>query len=78
MDANNIQVALGGRFLIANYVYMAVCVHPDSVPEPERDRQSARRGRTARPVRSPTFQQDGNGSYTQWVGVVDVNLEKQF
>jgi hypothetical protein len=29
-------------------------------------------------VSLPTYQQDGNGSYTQWVGVVDINLEKQF
>ncbi|HEY5147209.1 MAG TPA: hypothetical protein VII82_10600, partial [Polyangiaceae bacterium] len=30
------------------------------------------------PVAQPTYQQDGNGQYTQWVGFFDVNLEKQF
>jgi long-chain fatty acid transport protein len=26
----------------------------------------------------PTYQQDGNGHYTQWIGILDVNVEKRF
>ena len=29
-------------------------------------------------VRFPTAQQDGNGNYTQWIGVFDGNIEAKF
>ncbi|HTB78874.1 MAG TPA: outer membrane protein transport protein [Polyangiaceae bacterium] len=77
MDANNIQMALGGRFLIANYVYMGLgYTQIQFLNRTVTDSQLAVANGQA--VSLPTFQQDGNGTYTQWVGVVDVNLEKQF
>ena len=77
MDANNIQMALGGRFLIANYFYLgAGYTQIQFLNRTVTDSQlSSVNGKT---VSLPTYQQDGNGSYTQWVGVVDVNVEKQF
>jgi long-chain fatty acid transport protein len=77
MDANNIQMALGGRFLIANYVYLGVgYTQIQFMNRTVTDSQLASvNGKT---VSLPTYQQDGNGTYTQWVGVVDINLEKQF
>jgi long-chain fatty acid transport protein len=77
MDANNIQMSLGGRFLIANYVYMALgYTQIQFLNRTVTDSQLAVANGQA--VSQPTLQQDGNGTYTQWVGVVDVNLEKQF
>jgi long-chain fatty acid transport protein len=77
MDANNIQMALGGRFLIANYVYLGLgYTQIQFMNRTVTDSQLASvNGKT---VQLPTFQQDGNGTYTQWIGVVDINLEKQF
>ena len=77
MDANNIQMSLGGRFLIANYVYLGLgYTQLQFLNRTVTDSQLAAVNGT--PVGQPTFQQDGNGTYTQWIGVVDVNLEKQF
>ena len=77
MDANNIQMSLGGRFLIANYVYFGLgYTQIQFLNRTVTDSQLAVANGVA--VQQPTFQQDGNGTYTQWIGVVDVNLEKQF
>jgi long-chain fatty acid transport protein len=77
MDANNIQMALGGRFLIANYAYLGLgYTQIQFLNRTVSDSQLA--VANGQPVSQPTLQQDGNGTYTQWVGVVDVNLEKQF
>jgi len=77
MDANNVQVSLGGRFLIANYVYFGIgYTQIQFMNRTVTDSQLATANGKA--VSQPTFQQDGNGTYTQWIGVVDVNLEKQF
>ncbi len=76
MDGDNIQASLGGRFLIANYVYMGLgYTQIQFLNRTVTDSELAANGQA---VSQPTFQQDGNGTYTQWVGVVDVNLEKQF
>jgi hypothetical protein len=29
-------------------------------------------------AQTPTQQQDGGGRYTQWIGILDVNVEKRF
>jgi long-chain fatty acid transport protein len=77
MDGNNVGVSLGGRFLIANYVYLAASyTQLQFLNRTVTDSQlSSVNGKT---VSLPTYQQDGNGQYTQWVGFFDVNLEKQF
>jgi long-chain fatty acid transport protein len=77
MDANNVQMSLGGRFLVANYVYVGLgYTQIQFMDRTVTDSQLAEVNGKA--VQQPTYQQDGNGTYTQWVGVVDINLEKQF
>jgi long-chain fatty acid transport protein len=76
-DANNIQVALGGRFFIAHWMHLGVGYEQiQFMNRTVTDSQLAVKNGV--PVQLPTLQQDGNGSYTQWIGVLDVNLEKQF
>jgi long-chain fatty acid transport protein len=77
MDGNNISGSIGGRFLIANYVYFAASyTHLQFVNRDVTTSQLA--SVDGKPVSLPTAQQDGNGQYTQWVGFFDLNLEKQF
>jgi long-chain fatty acid transport protein len=72
-DANNYQGAIGGRFLVANYLYVAASW--TQIMYQSRDT-------TGKSVVSyyqyPTQQADGGGKYTQWIGLFDLNLEKQF
>jgi long-chain fatty acid transport protein len=73
MDADNIDGALGGRFLIANWFYLAVSyTHLQFL---NRDNTGSSNLANAQ---FPTRQQDGGGRYTQWVGLVDLNAEKSF
>jgi long-chain fatty acid transport protein len=76
-DANNIDSALGGRFLIANGLHLAVSYNQlQFMNRTVTDSQlSVVNGKT---LSQPTYGEDGNGTYTQWIGVVDVNLEMQF
>lgn len=77
MDGNNVTASLGGRFLIANYVYLAASyTQIQFFDRNVTDSQLAVANGKA--LALPTQQQDGNGQYTQWVGFFDVNLEKQF
>jgi|CZKU01.1.fsa_nt_gi long-chain fatty acid transport protein len=77
MDGTNIGGSIGGRFLIANYVYLAASyTHLQFLDRTVTDSQLA--VANGRVVSLPTSQQDGNGTYTQWIGFVDINLEKQF
>jgi long-chain fatty acid transport protein len=77
MDANNLQIAVGGRFFVLNYFYLGVgYTQIQFLDRTVTDSQLAKVNGTQ--VQLPTYQQDGNGTYTQWVGVFDVNLEKQF
>jgi long-chain fatty acid transport protein len=77
MDANNIQMAVGGRFFVLDYFYLGVgYTQIQFLDRTVTDSQlSTANGMT---VSIPTYQEDGNGTYTQWVGVVDINVEKQF
>ncbi len=77
MDANNIQLALGGRFFIANYFHLGIGYTQIQFMN-RTVTDSTLAVNNGKPVQQPTLQQDGNGSYTQWVGVVDINIEKQF
>jgi long-chain fatty acid transport protein len=77
MDADNIQIALGGRFFVANYFYLGLgYTQLQFLNRTVTDSTLA--VNNGKPVQQPTLQQDGNGSYTQWVGVFDINVEKQF
>jgi long-chain fatty acid transport protein len=78
MDGNNISASLGGRFFIAHYLYFAASyTQLQFLNRTVTDSQLATLP-NGQPVAQPTYQQDGNGTYTQWVGVFDINIEKQF
>jgi long-chain fatty acid transport protein len=72
-DADNILISGGARFLVANWFYLAASytqiVFFDRDNTGESDLANAA---------YPTQQQDGGGKYTQWVGFLDVNVEKTF
>lgn len=72
MDANNILASLGGRFLIANGFYFAA-----SYTQLQFQNRTVSDS-TLATYALPSQQQSGNGSYTQWIGVIDLNAEKQF
>jgi long-chain fatty acid transport protein len=72
-DADSIEGAIGGRFFIANYFYLAASYT---------HLQFFNRNNTglsqAADASAPTQQPDSGGKYTQWVGIFDVNVEKTF
>jgi long-chain fatty acid transport protein len=72
MDANNILASLGGRFLIANQFYFAA-----SYTQLQFQNRTISDS-TLATYALPSQQQSGNGQYTQWIGVIDLNAEKQF
>jgi long-chain fatty acid transport protein len=73
MDADNVALAAGGRFHIAHWFYLAA-----SYTQIEFfDRDNIGKSSLAEAM-VPTQQQDGGGIYSQWVGIIDVNLEKEF
>ena len=72
-DADNISTALGGRlelghalFLAASYTHIQY-LNRDNVGKSELSTQDL-----------PTRRPDGGGKYTQWIGLVNFNIEKQF
>jgi long-chain fatty acid transport protein len=73
VDADNVGFALGGRFSIADWFYLgASYTHLQYF---NRDNTGLS---TLALAKVPTQQQDGGGKYTQWVGIFDLNVEKQF
>jgi long-chain fatty acid transport protein len=77
MDANNVLLALGGRYRITEMLYLAASyTHLYFFDRTVTNSQlNAVNGVE---VRFPTQQQDGNGTYGQWVGVFDGNIEAKF
>jgi long-chain fatty acid transport protein len=77
MDANNFAGALGGRFELGDRFYIA-----GSYTHIQYQNRNVTTSQLAVyngvPVAVPTLQQDGNGLYTQWIGIFDINAEKQF
>jgi len=85
MDADNVGVALGARFKVTQMLYLAASythlqylyrdnvgkstLAASAVPEPPSN---------STVVQVPTFNQDGGGKYTQWVGIFDANIEAKF
>ena len=73
MDADNLGLALGARFSIAGWANLGVSyTHVHYF-----DRDNSGRS-TLAAAQTPTQQQDGGGRYTQWIGILDVNVEKRF
>ena len=72
-DADNIELALGARTRLLDWLYLAVSyTHLLYF-----DRDNTGKSTIANAL-VPTFQQDGGGKYTQWVGFIDVNAEAVF
>jgi long-chain fatty acid transport protein len=72
-DAFNIEASVGGRFLLFNYLYLAASY--TNLQYLNRDNTGLS---TLANAQGPTVQADGGGKYAQWIGVLDVNVEKQF
>jgi long-chain fatty acid transport protein len=71
-DANNFLGSLGGRFLIANGFHFAA-----SYTQIQFQNRNVTDSQLTT-YSNPSLSQSGNGQYTQWIGVVDLNAEKQF
>jgi long-chain fatty acid transport protein len=72
-DAANVSVALGGRFPITRTFFLAASyTHLQFM---DRDNTGASQLANAQP---PTRRADGGGRYTQWIGLLNVNIEKTF
>jgi long-chain fatty acid transport protein len=79
MDANNIGVALGARFMFEELFYFAVSyTHLQFFDRDNTGRSQLETSSNGTSVMYPTVGQDGGGQYTQWVGVIDVNVQKEF
>jgi long-chain fatty acid transport protein len=72
-DADNVSPAVGGRFEIFNALYLAASY--THIQYLNRDNTGKSENFNAE---LPTRRPDGGGKYTQWVGVFNVNVEKQF
>lgn len=72
-DANNIAAALGGRFEIGREFFVAASY--THIQYMNRDNTGKSELAT---FDLPTRRPDGGGKYTQWIGLVNFNVEKQF
>lgn len=72
-DADNVSPAVGGRFEIFDAFYLATSyTHIQYMNRDNTGKSEIASGEL------PTRRPDGGGKYTQWVGVFNVNIEKQF
>jgi long-chain fatty acid transport protein len=72
-DADNLSAALGARWLLGDRLHVAASyTHLQFV---NRD-NTGKSGLAAADL--PTRRPDGGGKYTQWIGLLNVNVEKQF
>lgn len=78
MDGNNVMGSLGARVNVLHYVYFAASYTQIQFLDRTVTGSILATQPNGNPVAQPTYEQDGNGQYTQWVGVFDLNLEKQF
>jgi long-chain fatty acid transport protein len=72
-DATNISAALGGRFALTSTFFLAASY--THIQYLDRDNTGASQLANAMP---PTRRADGGGLYTQWIGLLNLNVEKQF
>jgi long-chain fatty acid transport protein len=74
-DANTISISAGGRFEVADKLWIgAGYMHIQYL-----DRDNTGKSILDDPKVHPTTRRvDGGGKYTQWIGVLNVNVEKQF
>ncbi len=72
-DADSVDLALGTRVQVANLFCLSV-----SYTQIQYFNRNTTGASTLADAQVPTKQQDGGGQYTQWVGLIDLNLEKTF
>ncbi len=72
-DADNIQRAVGSRFLVASRTFVAVSY--TDLQYMNRDNSGKSELANAQ---VPTRQPDGGGQYTQWIAAFNLNVEKVF
>jgi long-chain fatty acid transport protein len=72
-DANNVSAALGARFALLKSLFLAASY--THIQYMDRVNTGASQLPNAEP---PTRRPDGGGRYTQWIGLLNVNVEKQF
>jgi long-chain fatty acid transport protein len=77
-DADNILISGGARMLVANWFYLGVSYTQIVFFDRDNTGKSDLASQAGQPVAYPTQQQDGGGKYTQWVGFLDLNVEKTF
>jgi long-chain fatty acid transport protein len=72
-DANNFSGSLGGRFRLMDALFVAGSY--THIQYQNRDNRGASRLADFMP---PTKRPDGGGKYTQWIGLLNVNVELEF
>jgi long-chain fatty acid transport protein len=72
-DAVNVTAAIGARFEVADLFFVAGSY--THIQYMNRDNTGKSELASAE---LPTRRPDGGGKYTQWIGLVNVNVEKQF
>jgi long-chain fatty acid transport protein len=72
-DATNIAGSVGGRFALSRTLFLAASY--THVQYFDRDNTGGSQLANALP---PTRRPDGGGLYTQWIGLLNLNVEKQF
>jgi long-chain fatty acid transport protein len=78
MDADNIGGAIGARFQAWDDFYIAVSYTHLQFLDRDNTGKSQLETINGMSVAYPTVQQDGGGQYSQWIGVIDVNAQKEF
>lgn len=78
MDANNVGAALGTRVMFEDRFYFAVSYTHLQYFDRDNTGQSLLQTVKGTTVSPPAVQQDAGGKYSQWIGVIDVNIQKDF
>jgi long-chain fatty acid transport protein len=78
MDADNIGIALGARLRITKTLYLAGSYTQLQYLNRDNTGKSTLAVNNGQPVQQPTYQEDGGGKYTQWIGIFDGNIEAKF
>jgi long-chain fatty acid transport protein len=77
MDADSVRGSLGARLRVTKAIYAAASYTHLAFFD-RNVTTSQLYSANGQDVRYPTQQQDGNGVYTQWIGMFDANLEASF
>jgi long-subunit fatty acid transport protein len=78
-DANNITGAFGARFLVSSGLYLAVSyAHQQFLDRTVAPGVSTLAVKNNAPVKVPTLVEDGGGTYKQWIGYAQLNIEALF